>query len=79
MQFITKHVGLQATGNQALTYRVLTISHCFFCVYADAALIDIFADWLSANDLCQHLRYKQTQAQAVHHRHCTMNDRYIAV
>jgi hypothetical protein len=78
MRSPTKQVALEVAGKQALTFRVLTISHCFFCVYADAALIDIYADWLSADDLCQRLRYQQAQGQAVRHGHRTMNGRYLA-
>jgi hypothetical protein len=71
VQSITKQVALEAAAKQDITFRVLTISHSFFCVYADAALIDIYADWLSADDLCERLRHQQAQGQAVRHQKAT--------
>jgi hypothetical protein len=78
MQSGTKQFALEAASEQAINFHVLPISHCFFCVYADTALVDIYADRLSADDLCQRLRYQQAQGQAVRHGQRTMNDRYHA-
>jgi hypothetical protein len=41
---------MQSFTKQGAFFRVLPISFDFFCVYAGAALIDIFADWVPAQD-----------------------------
>jgi hypothetical protein len=50
---------MQSFTKQGAFFRVLPISFDFFCVYAGVALIDIFADWATANSHCQRLRSQQ--------------------
>jgi hypothetical protein len=59
MQSLKKQVAPEAAAKQDISFRVLTISHNFFCVYAGAALIEIYADWVGANAHCQRLRNQQ--------------------
>jgi hypothetical protein len=59
MQSITKLLDLKMPVKQGAFFRVLPISYNFFCVYAGTALIDIYADWVTANAHCQRLRNQQ--------------------
>jgi hypothetical protein len=50
---------MQSFTKQGAFFRVLQISSDFFCVYAGTALIDIYADWITANAHCQRLLNQQ--------------------
>jgi hypothetical protein len=50
---------MQSFTKQGAFFRVLPISFDFFCVYAGAALIEIYVDWVTANAHCQRLRSQQ--------------------
>jgi hypothetical protein len=61
MPSIKNQVALETLSKQDIYFRVLPISYCCFCVYADAALIEIYTNWMSADVHCQTLVNQQAQ------------------
>jgi hypothetical protein len=59
MQSIANLVALNKPAKKDNSFRVLQISFDFFCVYSGTALIDIHADWVTADAHCQRLRSQQ--------------------